>query len=670
MTRSFDPTPPVPPNPAVVVHGHFYQPPRENPWLEEVELEPTAAPYHDWNERVENESYRAVTAARLLGNQGRIAEIMNTLGWISFNFGPTLLTWLEVAAPDTYAAILEADRAGVERRGHGNAIAQPYHHTILPLSTRRDKVTEVRWGIRDFRRRFGREPEGMWLPETAVDDETLDVLAEHGIKFTILAPHQASPLPPNGLPGLYRTGQGREIALFFYDGHLSHGVAFGELIRDAALWITRLHQRAGIVSIATDGETYGHHHKFGEMALAKVIAETGTGGGVVTNFAAILASHPATHPVTLNAPSSWSCAHGVERWRSDCGCKAAPHLPSQQQWRTVLRDSMNWLAGEIHLIYEREGAAYFSDVWEARHQYDPHSELEDTDRRARELLELERHALLIYTSCAWFFDDLAGIEPVQVLRYAARAIELTGPEASRLEAEFVRRLAAAESNDPAEGNGSDIYLKRVSPRIPPEVRLAAGMALLGSLGIEPARGAARAFASTVSPAGEAAAWTIRLRHRRTSRDHVFRVALLSGEIEVKLAEHLMASPLSWRLLEGDLWDRHRALIRQARLRRLVEQVLSAGQRTALSNGDTDLPEAARAALVEAVAHLEPENITRALLAVDLLSLLEVPIPFDAQTMFFRTMTGVNPETRDRAMALALRLGFDITNNRQSTIADH
>ena len=651
---------------AVIIHGHFYQPPRENPWLEEVEIEPSAAPFHDWNERIEHESYRAVAAARLPGRDGRIAEIINALGWISFNFGPTLLNWMEDAAPDTYRAMLEADRDSLRRLGHGNAIAHPYHHAILPLSTRRDKVTEVRWGIRDFRRRFGREPEGMWLPETAVDDETLDVLAEHGIKFTILAPHQATPLPPDGLPGLYRTSGGREIALFFYDGDLSHGIAFGELIRDAGLWISRLRGRSGLVSMATDGETYGHHHKFGEMALARVIhelrapspqAEKGT-GGELTNYAAFLAQHPATQAVTLNAPSSWSCAHGVERWRSECGCKLETSLPTQQKWRTVLRAALDWLAGEIHAIYQREAAGVFDDPWEARDQYDPQGENEGTSQRARELLELERHTLLIYTSCAWFFDDIARIEPVQVLKYAARAIELSGADAARLEAEFVRRLASARSNDPAEGNGSDIYLRKVKPRVPQEVRLAAGLALVASVGGDPGQGASRAFISTVEDAGNSA-WRIRLKHQRTGREHDFRVALLTTEIEVVLAESAMGSPLTWRLVEGDLWDRHRSLVRQARIRRLVVQVLGDPERDAVSTGERTMGEAVRGVLVLAAGNPAPESVTRALRAIELLSLLEQPIPFDAQTAFARAIEN-HPEGNTDLTTLATRLGFDQT----------
>ncbi len=653
VTRTRDPATP-PPAPAVVIHGHYYQPPRENPWLEEIEAEPTAAPYHDWNQRIETESYRAVTAARLPGPTGRIAEIINTLAWSSFNFGPTLFTWLEREAPDTYQAILEADRESIARLGHGNAIAHPYHHAILPLSTRRDKVTEVRWGIRDFTRRFGREPEGMWLPETAVDEETLDVLAEQGIRFTVLAPHQAQPLPPHGLPGLYRTPGGREIALFFYDGDLSHGVAFGELIRDARRWISRLGDAPGIVAIATDGETYGHHHTFGEMALARVIHELRS--PAPENFATVLARHPAIHPVTLNAPSSWSCAHGVERWRSECGCRIAPHLPTRQLWRSVLRSSLDWLAGEIHAIYEREGAALFDDIWETRNRYDPGGEDAGASPRGRELMELERHALLVYTSCAWFFDDLAGIEPVQVLKYAARAIELAGPDGTRIEAEFLRRLAEARSNDPREGDGRQIYLARAKPAIAPEIRHAAGLALLGSLSLDPALGQARAFTAVVSRAGEGA-WDIELRHRRTSREHRFRVGLLETEIEVTLAENAMASPLAWRLNATDLWDRHRQLAGQARRRQLVEEVLTDDQRQALASGDTDLPAAVRRALVSAIGAMETRGTSPVFRALELLSVLELAIPFDAQTRFGERLAASRVPSAELA-ALAERLGFE------------
>jgi hypothetical protein len=319
----------------------------------------------------------------------------------------------------------------------------------------------VRWGIADFRRRFAREPEGMWLPETAVDDETLDVLAAAGIRFTILAPHQVERAPASGLPGWYRTSGGHRIAIFIYDGAISHDVAFGPLVRDAAAWVERL--TAGpnqLVAVATDGETYGHHHKGGDVVLARVLETLKRRADVrVENCAAFLARHPPQEEVRLVAPSSWSCPHGVERWRAECGCRVAPERGLHQRWRAPLRAALEWLAGELHAVFEREARPVFGDPWAARDAYDPGGQ-------PHPLLELERHALRMFTSCGWFFDDIAGIESVIVLRSAARAIELAGPpppspEAARLEAGLLERLALAPSNDPAVGSGRELYLQRV-----------------------------------------------------------------------------------------------------------------------------------------------------------------------------------------------------------------
>ena len=349
----------------VVIHGHFYQPPREDPFLDEMEAEPSAAPFHDWNQRIERECYRAVVAARITGSDGRIARLVNTLESISFNFGPTLLEWMEREARATYEAILAADQVSASAHGgHGNAIAQPYHHTILPLATRRDKRTEVRWGIADFRRRFGREPEGMWLPETAVDLETLEVVAEEGIRYTIVAPHQVATVPAGGRPGLCRLSGGKSIALFVYRGDSSHAVAFGGALHDGVAWARTLADaeaglkapvpavaagssttvrrptphtptravaaREVLVSIATDGETYGHHHKFGEMALARALDEFHALGIRVENFGTFLSRNPAVDDVELVEPTSWSCAHGVGRWKDNCGCRITGNkYPSQ-----------------------------------------------------------------------------------------------------------------------------------------------------------------------------------------------------------------------------------------------------------------------------------------------------------------------------------------------------
>ena len=402
---------------SVVIHGHFYQPPRDDPWTGAIPVEANAAPFHDWNERIERESY---------------APVAPSLAWMSFDFGPTLLEWMERYAPDTYSRVVAAAHSG-------GAVAMPYHHLILPLAPRRDKVTEVRWGIADFRRRFGREPEGMWLPETAADDETLDVLAAEGIRFTILAPHQVERVPAGGLPGWYRTGGGRRIAVFTYDGAISHDVAFGPLVRDADAWIERL--TAGpnqLVAVATDGETYGHHHKGGDVVLARVLERLRRRDDVrVENFASFLTRQPPQEEVRLVAPSSWSCPHGVERWRAECGCRAAPERGLHQRWRAPLRAALDWLAAELRAPFERDGRPVPP--------------------------ELERHLLRMFTSCGWFFDDIAGIESVIVLRSAARAIELAGSpaEAARLEAGLLERLALAPSNDPAIGSGRELYLKQV-----------------------------------------------------------------------------------------------------------------------------------------------------------------------------------------------------------------
>jgi alpha-amylase/alpha-mannosidase (GH57 family) len=468
---------------SLVLHGHFYQPPREDPWTERVPEQPTAAPFHDWNVRIDQECYRPITRSRVLNDDGTEGEAINCLDWMSFDFGPTLLWWLERHAPDTYEAVLSADRASLERLDHGNALAMPYHHTILPLSDPRDRRTEIRWGIADFRRRFGREPEGMWLPETAVDAETLDAIAAEGIRFTVLAPHQVDPVPADGLPARYQTRSGHEIALFVYDGTLSHGVAFGSLLSDGVAWANAMYgdDAAPVLrSMATDGETFGHHHTFAEMALAKAITELRERDGIrLENYASFLARSGAHADARLTEPTAWSCAHGVGRWMSDCGCRAAPEEDSSQAWRGPLRDALTWLAEGLHRIYEEEGTRLFGDPWAARDAYGTVVGAVDGAERdafvrdwlergtegagpaarsdAGRLLEMERNVLRMFTSCAWFFDDVGGLEPRQVLSYAARAIELAGVPGSALTDGFVERLAVARSNDSEIGSAAAIY---------------------------------------------------------------------------------------------------------------------------------------------------------------------------------------------------------------------
>ncbi len=448
----------------IVVHGHFYQPPRENPWTGVVEREPSAAPDHDWNVRVTRECYAPLAAIPV--GEGHDPPRLNAYNFLSGDAGPTLLDWLEREAPAVYAAMLRGDRAGRERIGHGNAIAAPYHHVILPLSSRRDKTTEVRWGIADFERRFRRRPEGMWLPETAADDETLDVLAQEGIAFTVLAPHQVKRAPQDGHPGIVRTGGGRRLAVFLYDGPRSHDVAFGSVTRDAAAWErSLLHgERRSVLTIATDGETYGHHHRFGDLALGRLLYDLGRRRSVrVTNFAEVLAVFPPQVELELVAPGSWSCAHGVERWRADCGCRV--HAGTRQGWRAPLRAAVDWLLHEVHARFERDGADLPGGPWAWRDAVGATRPVEGGDRERR-LAEMERAALRALTSCGWFFDDFAGLEGRQVLRYAARAIALVGPDAAALEAGFLARLDGAVSNDPAAGTAAQFYSTRIRPEVP------------------------------------------------------------------------------------------------------------------------------------------------------------------------------------------------------------
>lgn len=487
---------------SVVLHGHFYQPPRENPWTGQVPVEPNAAPAHDWNQRVHDECYRAVTAARVLDGEGRIARVVNTLELMSWDAGATLLSWMEREAPETYQAFLDADARSVERLGHGNAIAAPYHHVILPLAPRRDKITEVRWGMADFRRRFGRDPEGMWLPETAVDTETLEVLAAEGILFTVLGPGQVKQAPPDGLPGRVHLPSGAEIAVFVYDGGLSHDVAFGGLLRDGHAWARRMAEPPDgrrLVSLATDGETFGHHHKWADMALAAALLDLEARPGVrLENYASFLAANPPETDVVLVEPSSWSCAHGVERWRSECGCKMDPSRPTQQKWRPVLRDALSDLAVDLHGAFEDEGAELLAEPWAARDAYGAAFHRDDDARRrfvvkragrllsdievarALALLEMERDSLRMFTSCGWFFDDLAGLEPLQVLRYAAHALDLLGEDGEPLERRLLERLATAESNDPDKGTGADLWRDdvRASASTPAELPAPSGAAPL------------------------------------------------------------------------------------------------------------------------------------------------------------------------------------------------
>jgi hypothetical protein len=588
---------------------------------------------------------------------------VNTLASVSFNVGPTLADWLEREAADTWAAILEADRVSTLRlRGHGNALAMPYHHVILPLASRRDKETEVRWGITDFRRRFGREPEGMWLPETAVDDETLDVLAAQGIRFTVLAPHQVEGAPPDGRPGLYTTSAGRTIALFAYDGPLSHGVAFGPLISDAAAWTREVLARAPapgalrVVSIATDGETFGHHHTFGEMALAAVLERMGsTPDTVVENFASFLARHPATQPVQLMAPSSWSCVHGIERWRSDCGCRTREG--TSQAWRAPLRTGLDQLATALHRQFEQEAGAWFPDPWAARDSDAAIGLPSDLPVRARELLEMERNALRMFTSCGWFFDDIAGLESLVCLRYAARAIELAGDGAPALEAGLRLHLAEAVSNNSSEGSGRDVYDRRVRPPHPGHVRAAAGFALLRQIAPERVRPVIGAW--LVGPGAEG---EVLVRHRRTGREFRMPVAVHRERRTAFLIE-VTAAPGEppRRVTAAELPEHERDELRLALRAELRPEVLEPAEERRLAEGTASFDRTLARALVEQLpddpAGRGPVNLHRLECTLDLMELEGLRIPFDAQTRFHRIRLAATGALRAALDSLAPRLGF-------------
>ncbi len=493
----------------ICIHAHFYQPPRENPWLEAVEQQESANPYHDWNERITAECYAPNGASRVLDEAGRIRRIVNNYGRISYNFGPTLLSWMEEKAPETYACILKSDRESRERfSGHGSAIAQGYNHMILPLANARDKYTQVFWGLRDFEQRFGRIPEGMWLPETAVDTATLEVLAECGIKFTILAPHQAGRVRKIGgrnwkdVHGaridptrayLCRLPSGKKINLFFYDGPISQAVAFERLLDNGEHFVGRL--RSGfsekrdwpqLMHIATDGETYGHHHKHGDMALAYALGRIEYDPPQIrlTNYGEFLEKFPPTHEVQISENTSWSCSHGVERWRSDCGCNSG-RAGWRQMWRGPLREALDSLRDSAAELFERAAAPLLHDPWAARNDYidvilnrspealwiffEKHSKRQlrhEETTLALKLLEMQRHAMLMYTSCGWFFDELSGIETMQVIQYAGRVIQLAKETANAdLEPEFLAHMAEAKSNLPELGDGASIYNMWVKPAV-------------------------------------------------------------------------------------------------------------------------------------------------------------------------------------------------------------
>ena len=497
----------------VCVHGHFYQPPRENPWLETVEVQDSAAPYHDWNDRITAECYAPNGASRIQNKQNEIVRILNNYARMSFNFGPTLLSWLHDKAPRTYHMILEADRVSALRfNGHGSAVAQVYNHIIMPLASERDALTQIRWGIADFEFRFGRKPEGMWLAETAANRATLDLLAREGIQFTILAPNQcarvrrlADPKAPwtqtpeasvdPTQPYLVKLDEGRSLTVFFYNGPNSRAIAFEGLLDSGEKFGNRLLEGfhaatepgnpAQLSHVATDGESYGHHHKHGEMALSFAMHYIEDNGlARLTNYGEFMANFPPAWEAEVAENTSWSCAHGVERWRSDCGCNGGkPGF--NQKWRAPLREALDFLRDATAPLAEKLAEGLLLDLWAARDAFidvildrsddsiDRFLETHATRRLSQEerttvleLMELERHTQLMYTSCGWFFDEISGIETVQIIAYAGRVLQLAaklfGEEARPLEPQFLSILAQAIPNDPQYKTGADIYTRYVN----------------------------------------------------------------------------------------------------------------------------------------------------------------------------------------------------------------
>lgn len=495
----------------LTVHGHFYQPPRENPWLEAIEQQDSAHPYHDWNERINAECYNPNSVSKIVDSKNQILNVVNNYEYMSYNFGPTLLSWMEEFAPLAYERIIKADiNSRKMHGGHGNAIAQVYNHMIMPLANERDKQTQVKWGIKDFEYRFGRTPEGIWLAETAVDDETLRVLVENGIKFTVLSPYQAQKIrkkgetnwqdvswgnidPARSYRYYIKSAPNKYIDLFFYDGAISKSVAFDELLKDGNKFVSRLKDGIStlrnypqLVNIATDGESYGHHTKFGDMALAYAMKlKVKDAGFIVTNYGEYLDKYRSDWEVEIKPVSSWSCFHGVGRWCEDCGCSTGGHPGWNQKWRRPLRDALDYLRDETISIFKKYGKKYYINPEEARNNYisvilDRSDtsvkafqeeffipELDDAQRvAAMELMEIQRQAMLMYTSCGWFFSEISGIETVQIMKYAARVMQLAKSFMKKdLETPFLEILKEAKSNISEFGTGKDVYEKFVKPSV-------------------------------------------------------------------------------------------------------------------------------------------------------------------------------------------------------------
>lgn len=611
---------------ALVIHGHFYQPPRENPWTGVLEREPSASPDHDWNERIFRQCYRPNAYARILNDYGRVGRIVNNYSLISFNFGPTLLSWVEQYHPETYQRILEADRVSAERNGgHGNAIAQAYNHAILPLMTDRDRRTQIRWGLADFRQRFRRSAEALWLPETACNDATIEALIDEGLRFVILSPYQAESIREPGSshwhsvadgsidPGrvykyYHRDGSGRSIAMFFYDGPVARAAAFEGALASSQALIGRLAQAPGghgrLVHIATDGESYGHHAEFGERALAHgLCVEAEKRGFSLTNYGAFLDQNPPQVEVRIKPGpggegTAWSCAHGVGRWQRDCGCSAGARGGWNQVWRGPLRQALDRLRDEAAQLFEQSRDELFADPWAARDHYIDlmlHREASREDWlhahsgrrlpgraqvRALMLLEIQRYAQLMYTSCGWFFADISGIETVQIMKYAGRMLDLMedlGSMQSR--DQFLSMLSEAKSNLPEMGSGADVFSRFVEPlRVSPS-RVAVHLGLSAVIRDTNNQGSVAGYNFQRSlerrqQQGRMTLLTARyeLEDSATGRCYDYALAALYfGGVDFFCALRPSASVQSFNLSAGRLWSAFRTATLPTMLRLATEQ---------------------------------------------------------------------------------------------------
>lgn len=492
----------------ICIHGHFYQPPRENPWTNEIEIQESASPFKNWNEKIWSECYKPNSQAEILDDHGNVVMRVNNYESMNFNFGPTLLSWLRHKHPETYSLIIKADEISLkEHNGHGNAIAMCYNHIIMPLANYNDKVTQVKWGVEDFKYHFGRTPEGIWLPETACDQKTLEVLINEKISYTILDTSQAQKVRLIGsdkwidvsdgrinpkIPYRYYSENSNDyIDLIFYDGNISRAVAFDDVLVSSQNLLTKIFEASDLssdkpqlISVATDGETFGHHKKHAERTLAyfmKVLVKENK--LKIVNLGQYLAENKPMYEVQIKEGegTSWSCPHGVARWKEDCGCG---HIGSwKQTWRKPLRESMNWLRDELIKIYTNYGNNLFKDIWKARNDYikiildnsnsakNEFFRLNASAKLTRKqkdlgtrLLEMQKYSMLMFTSCGWFFSEISGIETVKILQYAARAIEIASEISGiNYENKFIEKLSNAPSNMSEFKNGKRVWEKLVKP---------------------------------------------------------------------------------------------------------------------------------------------------------------------------------------------------------------